>query len=134
MQHVIALVHEEQGRYGISFPDFPGCVSGGKSLDEAVSRGAAALAAHAQALLEGGDPLPRLRSMEELRRDATFKEDAQGAIITAVPVDLPGRSVRLNISMDEHLVAAIDRAASQAGQSRSAFLAAAARRRIAEGA
>ena len=132
MTHVIGLVHEEQGRYGISFPDFPGCVSGGSSIDDAVSRGAAALVFHIEGLLEGGDPLPHVRSIEELRRDATFNEDAEGAIIVAVPVDLPGRAVRLNISMDEHLVAAIDRAAARAGQSRSAFLAGAARRRIAE--
>ncbi|MGB8365566.1 MAG: type II toxin-antitoxin system HicB family antitoxin [Rhizomicrobium sp.] len=32
--YVIALIHEEDGAYGISFPDFPGCVSGGNSLDE----------------------------------------------------------------------------------------------------
>ena len=37
---VYALIHEENGAYGISFPDFPGCVSGGRSLDEALARGA----------------------------------------------------------------------------------------------
>ena len=47
-----------------------------------------------------------------------------------VPFDLPARAVRVNISIDEHLLDAIDRAAEAAGLSRSAFLAAAARQRL----
>src|SRR5919202_1649487 len=131
MTHVIGLVHEEQGRYGISFPDFPGCVSGGGSLDEAISRGAGALASHIESLIEDGDLLPRLRSIEELRNDPTFQEDAEGAVIAAVPVELPGRAVRVNISMDENLVARIDQAAKAQGLSRSGFLAVAARKELA---
>ena len=75
MASVIALVHEEDGAYGISFPDFPGCVSGGKSLDEAIGRGGAALAFHVEGLLEGGHPMPCIRSVEELRKDPAFRED-----------------------------------------------------------
>ena len=131
MHHVVALVHEDEGRYGISFPDFPGCVSGGDSLDAAVSRGAATLASHVEALLEGGDPMPQIRSLGELRADPEFREDAEGAVIVAVPVELPGRAVRVNISMDENLVARIDQAAKAQGLSRSGFLAVAARKELA---
>ena len=46
MTHVIALIHEEAGSFGISFPDFPGCISTADTLDEAVQRGAQALAFH----------------------------------------------------------------------------------------
>jgi len=42
--------------------------------------------------------------------------------------ELPGRSVRLNISMDEGLVAAIDLAAKSRSTTRSGLLADAARR------
>ncbi len=43
-----------------------------------------------------------------------------------VPVEAPGRPVRVNISMDEGLVARLDAAANRHGMSRSAFLAEAA--------
>jgi metal-responsive CopG/Arc/MetJ family transcriptional regulator len=44
-----------------------------------------------------------------------------------VPVEVPGRAVRVNISMDEGLVARRDAAALRRGMSRSAFLAEAVR-------
>lgn len=125
-----ALVHEEDGVFGISFPDFPGCISTGRTEEEVLRKGAEALTFHVGWMVEDGDPLPVPRRLAELRADTAFQEDAAGAILTLVSVDLPGRAVRLNISMDETLLDAVDRAAAAAGQSRSAFLAEAARRRL----
>jgi predicted RNase H-like HicB family nuclease len=125
-----ALIHEDHGRYGISFPDFPGCVSGGATLDEALVRGAEALTFHVRGMVADGDPLPVLRTLEQMRGDPDFIADSRGAAIAVVQVDLPGKAVRVNVSIDEHLLDAIDRAARAAGQSRSAFLADAARARI----
>ena len=59
---VVAVVHEEDGNYGISFPDFPGCVSAGATLDAAVERGRATLAFHVEGMVEDGDALPRMHS------------------------------------------------------------------------
>jgi len=109
MTQVVAIVHEEKGAYGISFPDFPGCVSGGKTLDDAMRR--------------GRETLPVLCSIDQLKKDRTFRTDAAGGMVLALPLDLPGRAVRINISLDENLVAAVDHAAEQAGLSRSAFIA-----------
>ena len=128
--HVIALVHEEDGNYGISFPDFPGCVSAGATLDEAVERGRATIAFHVEGMVEDNDPLPRVRTLKDLRRDRIFRADAKGAVIVAVPLELPGKSMRLNISLEERLVDEIDRAAAAAGQTRSGFLAEAAKTRL----
>jgi metal-responsive CopG/Arc/MetJ family transcriptional regulator len=47
-----------------------------------------------------------------------------------VPYEPPSRSIRINVTMDERLVAAIDRAAKREGGSRSGFLANAARQRL----
>lgn len=128
--YVVALIHAEEGSYGISFPDFPGCVSGGATADEAVARGTSTLAFHVAGMIEDGDSLPLLRSLEELRSDPSFLAEAEGAAAVLVPVELPGRSLRVNISIDERLLQAVDRAADAAGQSRSAFLAEAARHRL----
>ena len=50
--------------------------------------------------------------------------------VLEVPLDLPGKAVRLNISLDEHLVEQIDRAATAQGQTRSGFLAEAAKSKL----
>ena len=125
-----ALIHEQNGVFGVSFPDFPGCIATGRTEEEALRKGTEALAFHVAGMVEDGDPLPILRNLVELRADADFAEDAEGAIVALVPFETSGRAVRLNISMDETLLEAVDRAASAAGQSRSAFLAEAVRRRL----
>ena len=130
MPNTYALIHEEDGVFGISFPDFPGCVSTGNSEEEVLRRGAQALAFHVAGMVDDGDPLPVPRSMGELRASPDFRADAEGAVVALVPYEPPGRAVRLNISMEEHLLESIDRAAEAAGQSRSAFLAEAARQRL----
>lgn len=131
--HAIAVIHEENGTYGVSFPDFPGCVSTGRSIDEVLLKGAQALGLHVGGMIEEGEAIPVLRSVAELRVDPAFSEDFAGATVAAIPVELPRRAVRVNISIDEGLLERVDRAAEAAGQSRSAFLVEAAKRRIAQG-
>lgn len=80
--------------------------------------------------MEDGEPVPRARSLEELRSDPLFTEDSRDAMIGLIEVDLPGRAVRVNISVEESLLKRIDRAAEAAGESRSGFLAQAAKARL----
>lgn len=125
-----ALIHEEDGVFGISFPDFPGAISTGRTEEDAIRKGAEALTFHVGGMVEDGDPLPMLRGLAALKADKSFRAAAKGAVVALVPFELPGKSVRLNISMDENLLSAVDSAAQAAGQSRSAFLAEAARQRV----
>jgi predicted RNase H-like HicB family nuclease len=130
MATTYALIHEEDGVFGISFPDFPGCVSTGRSEEEALRKGAQALSFHVSGMVEDGDAFPVPRNLAELRASPEFRQDAEGAIVALVGYDVPGRAVRLNISMEERLLESVDRAAQAAGQSRSAFLAEAVRQRL----
>ena len=76
--------------------------------------------------------MPEVRELDTIKADPAFSEDFADAVLTAaVDVELPGRASRLNISMDEHLVARIDKRARELGESRSGFLAAAAKSRLA---
>ena len=52
------------------------------------------------------------------------------SILALIGVEVPGKAQRVNISLDEGLLARIDKAAASAGQTRSGFLASAARERI----
>ncbi|TAL83763.1 MAG: ribbon-helix-helix protein, CopG family [Beijerinckiaceae bacterium] len=128
---VYALLHKGKTDYGISFPDFPGCVSGGKTPEEALTRGRETLAFHVGGMLEDGLAIPRLHSLDELRADPELREDFEDSIVALVPVELPGKSTRINISIDDRLLERIDDAAKAVGETRSAFLARAAKERLA---
>jgi predicted RNase H-like HicB family nuclease len=129
-QMVVGLIHVENGNYGISFPDFPGVISAATTADGAVARGRDTLAFHVRGMVKDGDELPVPRSLEQLKKDRIFRQDAKEAMIVMVPIDLPGKSLRVNISMDENLIGAIDRAARSTGQTRSSYLAEAARAKL----
>lgn len=132
MAIIVSLVHGSKGAYGVSFPDFPSCVSGGKSISEALSRAPQALASHIEAMLDEGFELPEVRELDAIRQDETYAEDFDdAALVAAVEVELPGKTSRLNITMDERLVARIDKRARELGESRSGFLSAAAKVRLA---
>lgn len=134
MAHVVMLVHQENGRFGASFPDFPGATTVAGDLDTLYRKAAEMLAFHVAGMAEDGEEAPRLRGLDELRGDPGFQEDSGDAMIALVQVELPGRAVRVNISMEEGLLRRIDRAAEATGESRSAFLAQAAKARLSAGA
>lgn len=130
MTRIVTLVHEEEGRFGASFPDLPGCTTVAGDLDTLVRKAADVASFHVEGMIEDGLDLPRLRSLSEVRADPDFLTDAAGALILLLDVELPTRTVRVNISLDESILRRIDRAASEAGESRSGFLAAAAKARL----
>lgn len=133
MVAVVALVDGRPGAYGISFPDFQGCVSGGATVDEALQRGREGLVFHIESMVEVGEALPRVRDVAEIEAAPELAEDLADAVIALVDVDLPGKAVRVNMSIDERLLARVDRAAKAAGESRSGFIASAVRARLAAG-
>ncbi|MCJ2071369.1 type II toxin-antitoxin system HicB family antitoxin [Methylobacterium sp. J-030] len=134
MTHVAMLVHQEDGAFGASFPDFPGATTVAGDLDTLYRKAAEMLAFHVAGMVEDGDEIPRLRTLDALRGDPAFQADSAGAMVALVQVELPGRAVRVNISMEEGLLRRIDRAAEATGESRSAFLAQAAKARLSAGA
>ena len=130
MARVVMMIHGEAGNYGASFPDFPGATTGADDLDALYVKAAEMLAFHVGGLAEDGEPIPSPRSLDALRRDPAFRADSADAILGLVDVDLPGRAVRVNISVEENLLKRIDRAAASVGETRSGFLAAAAKARL----
>lgn len=125
MAHYIALIHKDPtSDYGVSFPDFPGCVSAGSDLDEARAMGAEALALHIEGLIEDGEALPEPSSLENVMRDP---ENRDGVAIL-IPVDAKAKAVRVNVTIPEDTLKAIDQFAEEHGFTRSGFLATAAKR------
>lgn len=131
MQHYVALVHGKAGAYGISFPDFPGCVSAGDTVDHALRSGIEALHLHMEGMIEDDAAIPAPRTVDAIRADPHFSDDLRDAVVAMVPVVPPaGKPIRLNVSLDAPLVVEIDAAAERMGQTRSGFLAEGARRML----
>ena len=64
----IAFLRKDAGSdYGVEFPDVPGCVSTGRTVDEARALAAEALAGHIAMLKESGQLVPAPSSMEALK-------------------------------------------------------------------
>lgn len=88
----IAFIHNDDAGYGISFPDFPGCISVGSTKEDAVCQGAEALAFHIEGLVEDGLPIPRPRSAKDIKADPELTEWRKGATLTSVRLS---RAVRV---------------------------------------
>ncbi|MBI3702460.1 MAG: type II toxin-antitoxin system HicB family antitoxin [Rhizobiales bacterium] len=88
MPHYIALIHKDADScYGVSFPDVPGVIAAGDSIDEAMQHAAEVLefAAEDWENRDGSKRFPSPRSIDELRADKEFQKGAADAVVAAVP-------------------------------------------------
>eukprot|EP01032_Pedospumella_encystans_P004275 gene4275-5061_t len=69
-----AVLHEENGAFGVSFPDFPGCITGADNEEDAIRKAGEVLSFHVAGMLEDGDGLPARRSVKELLADPEIRE------------------------------------------------------------
>lgn len=114
-----AIIERSETGYSVFFPDLPGCTSAGKSVNEAALNAEEALAGHLLVSEQYGDALPHPSELNSIPTDKDINEVAR----LLVRGERRGKSIRINITMDEALLAAIDRIANN----RSGFLAEAAR-------
>jgi predicted RNase H-like HicB family nuclease len=121
MPNYIAVVHKEPASdYGVSFPDFPGCITTGKSIDEAKDLAYESLVLHIEGLREDGEPLPAPTNLEDIVADPE-NVDAVAFLVVSVP-DPAGKVKRINITMPEDILRRVDSAAKSRGLSRSSYL------------
>lgn len=117
----VAIVHKDpKSDFGVSFPDFPGCIAAGRNIDEAKDMAQEALILHIQGMIEDADELPAPSKLEEIMADPDFA-DATAYLVVDVP-DAKPRTVRVNITLPEMTLKQIDAAAKKRGMSRSSFL------------
>jgi predicted RNase H-like HicB family nuclease len=88
MKQYIAFVHKDHGSdYGVSFPDFPGCVTAGRTLEEAQRKAPEALSLHIAGMIEDGEKLPKPSTIDDAVRDPA----SRGAVVAIV---VPARTER----------------------------------------
>lgn len=113
---------DENPGFSVFFPDFPGCVSAGDTIEETVRNANEALSGHIECMAEDGDPIPDPSSLDDLHVD----EDIQVELVVLIEASTPGRKQRYNVTLDTVLVEAIDRVS----KNRSGFLEQAAREKL----
>lgn len=121
--HYPAIVERAGDGYSVFFPDLPGCTSASATLQEAALGAEEALSGHLAVMAEHGDDVPVPSDLDAIEHDPEVDEVAR----MLVRGERPGRSVRVQVSMDDGLLARIDRVA----KNRSGFLADAARAKLA---
>jgi len=125
MRHYIGLIHKDtDSDFGVSFPDFPGVITAGASLDEARMLAEEALAFHVDGLIEDGEAIPEPSSIEAVMAD---KDNRSGVAILVTLKAEAAKVVRVNVTIPEDVLSEIDRYAERHGYSRSGFLTAAAK-------
>ena len=121
MANFIAIVHKDpRSDFGVSFPDFPGCISAADTIDEAKDMAQKALALHIKGMLEDGEKIPSPSRLEDVMENASYS-DAAAFLVIATPDPKP-RAVRVNITIPKNTLRRIDAVARKRGMSRSSFL------------
>lgn len=128
MRDYIALIHKDaESDFGVSFPDLPGCVTAGSTLDEARAMAQEALALHLEGMAEDGEAVPEPSSLSAIM---TIRENMD-AVATLVPGPRGvAKAVRISVTFPEDVLADVDRYAEHHGYTRSGFLQAAAKQAI----
>lgn len=121
MQTYIALLRKEaRSDFGVEFPDLPGCVTAGRTLEEASEMAAEALALHLDGMIADGDEIPVPSTLDAIIADPA----SRGAVplLVSAPDPQP-KVVRVNVTFAPDVLEQIDAAAGRESLSRSAFLA-----------
>lgn len=120
----IALIDGAPGAYGASFPDLPGCVAMGETLDTVTQSAAEALREWVEMAEMHQEQVPAPSSLDRLICDpGVMAETADGAVLTHILLvrDI-SRPVKANLSLDAEILAAIDSSAQRLKITRSALV------------
>jgi predicted RNase H-like HicB family nuclease len=119
MEYIAYLHKDPDSDFGVSFPDFPGCITAGKTLEEARRMAAEALALHIEGMVEEGQEIPKASSLDAVAADPAM----QGAVAFMVSFEPAAeKTLRVNITARKSQLEAIDRLAGRAGLTRSAYM------------
>ncbi|MCF6200217.1 MAG: type II toxin-antitoxin system HicB family antitoxin [Hyphomicrobiaceae bacterium] len=108
-----AMFEKTDDGYSVFFPDLPGCVSAGVSLEKAFIEAHDALSLHTDGMREDGEALPSPSSIDKLEKDDSIDT------VMLVGVNVPEKTKRINITLDEAIIESIDKVTGN----RSRFLA-----------
>ena len=129
MTTYIALLRKDpDSDFGVDFPDFPGCITAGSTLEQTRLMAQEALEAHIECMIELGQMIPDPSRLDDVMADP---ENAEAIPFVVVVPDQRGKGIQVDITLPEADLKELDALAKEQGKSRSALLTEAARRMIA---
>ncbi len=124
MRYPIAIeLGNEHQAFGVVVPDLPGCFSAGDTLDAALGNAEEAVIAWIDTMLDAGQPIPRASSIDLLRAQYPEWAGWVWAVVQVNPARLDDKTERVNITLPRRVLALLDAAAREAGESRSGYIA-----------
>jgi predicted RNase H-like HicB family nuclease len=120
--YVALLRKQPDSDYGVDFPDFPGCITAGETLEDARRMAAEAVQLHIEGMIEDGEPIPAPSRLDDIMADPHHRD----AVAVLIDAQVWRPAVRVNVSLPPDLLEAIDRVTDN----RSRFLAEAAREKL----
>jgi len=122
------VLHTDDGvRFGVTVPDLPGCFSSGNTFDDALESVVEAIDLHLEGVIEADGEVPVPHAISEYIGSPDYAD----SVWASVDVDVSrfdGRAEKINITLPRRLLTKIDNYARAHGETRSGFLAEAARR------
>lgn len=117
--YVAILARNNEGEVFATVPDLPGANSAAATESEALKLVIEFANDYVRDLVEEGHEIPKARTLAAIPIDPEDKEIGRAL----VPIEMPGGTVKISISIDVALLARADRAATEEGLTRSGYIA-----------
>lgn len=86
--YVALLRKQVDSDFGVEFPDFPGCITAGVTLEDVRHMAVEGLLLHIEGMTEDGDLIPEPSGLDEVLSDPCYADTV------AVLVNVPARRLR----------------------------------------
>ena len=114
-EYIAAIQKDHSSEYGVTFPDFPLCITAGKTLEEAKNMAKEALQFHIDGIVEDKEEIPKPLTLDEIKKK--YKSD----VFLIISVKIPTNSKRINITIEENILRKLDKYLEKNGGNRSLF-------------
>ena len=115
-----AVIFKDKGSdYGVSFPDFLGCVTAGDTVEEAYEMAKEALDFHIDCMMKDKENIPDPSPLHTIKTNPEYT-DAYDILL--VPVSIYAQSVRIDITIRKHVLNKADSLCRNRQISRSRYI------------
>jgi predicted RNase H-like HicB family nuclease len=121
VKYPIVIHKDANSDYGVTVPDLPGCFSAGRTLDEAMAMAQEAIELHLEGLIEEELGIPKPGAIEEQKDNPDYR-DGTWAAVDISPSHLRIKARRVNVTIPERALEAVDRFAKAEHETRSGLL------------
>jgi predicted RNase H-like HicB family nuclease len=116
--------------WDVVFPDFPGCVTQGDTAQQALENAIEALSLHVEGMLAERLALPPASPLNANLPEWLSENDMPTQVHALLPMEVPGKNARLNVTLEQALLDRLDAAVRREGTTRSGYLAQAVREKL----